>query len=113
MIIKENFRRATAELVILHLLLKEDLYAYEIAKKIDSSGKGLFTLPEGTLYPIMYRLTSKGLVSEFTRVINKRMRRYYHLEKEGLEYYRTMLKEYKLIVQGVTSILEEGGEQDD
>ena len=105
MLIQENFRRATAELVILHLLLEEDLYGYQIAKKIGECSNGMYTLPEGTMYPIMYRLISKGLVCEFNRMVNKRMRKYYHLEASGRDYYETMLDEYKAVSQGVIKIL--------
>ncbi|MGI6744935.1 MAG: lineage-specific thermal regulator protein [Firmicutes bacterium ADurb.Bin300] len=114
MLIRENFRRASAELIVLHLLLEEDLYGYQIVQKIKISSKGLFTLPEGTLYPVMYRLTSKGLISEFHRMVNKRMRKYYHLEPDGLAYYETMLCEYKSITEGIANILNsEAGDRDE
>ena len=90
------------------------MYAYQMVQEIERRSNGLFTLPEGTIYPVMYRLTSKGLVSEFTRMINKRLRRYYHLEKDGSVYYEEMLREYKSIAHGISDILEsEKGEQHD
>lgn len=105
----ENFRRATAELTILHILLDEDMYAYELIQRIAKISNGLYTLPEGTLYPVMYRLTAKGYVSEFSRMINKRMRRYYHLEQSGREYYKALISEYKEISFGLGYILGTNG----
>lgn len=114
LLIQENFRRATAELVILHLLLEEDLYGYQLIQKIKSSSKGLFTLPEGTLYPVMYRLSSKGLISEYNRMVNKRMRKYYHIEPEGLAYYKVMLDGYRSVTEGMSNILNsEAGDNGD
>ena len=115
MLIQENFRRATAELIILHLLLEEDLYGYQVVQKISDCSYGLYTLPEGTLYPIMYRLISKGLVCEYNRMINKRMRKYYHIEECGRSYYDTMLRDYKSITMGILKILnlEEEGDNND
>lgn len=115
MLIQKNLRRATAELIILHLLLEEDLYGYQIVQKIKELSKDLYTLPEGTLYPIMYRLAKKGLVCEYSRMINKRMRKYYHIEQSGRSYYEEMLREYELISEGIYRILHSklGGKGDE
>lgn len=102
----ENFRRATAELIVLHLLSGEDLYAYDLAQQIKKGSKGLYTVPEGTLYPVMYRLSAKGYVTETNMIINKRLRKYYHIEPDGREYYKGLLEEYREGSIGINNILE-------
>ena len=109
MLIQENFRRATAEIVVLRLLMEEDLYGYQLVKRIRENSDSLYSIPEGTLYPVMYRLIAKGLVSEFNRMVNKRLRRYYHLEDSGRAYYAEALQEYQSMTQGILRILEGNG----
>lgn len=106
MFIQENFRRATAELVVLHLLLEEDLYGYRIVQKIKESSDMLYTIPEGTLYPVMYRLISKGFISEFNCMVEKRMRKYYRLEESGRAYYQEILCDYITMTKGIFKILD-------
>ena len=115
MLIQENFRRATAEIVVLHLLMEEDLYGYQLVKRIQENSDNLYSIPEGTLYPVMYRMISKGLVSEFNRMVNKRLRRYYHLEDSGRAYYAEALQEYQSMTRGILRILDgkEGNDQND
>ena len=112
MLIQENFRRATAEIVVLHLLMEEDLYGYQLVKRIQENSDNLYSIPEGTLYPVMYRMISKGLVSEFNRMVNKRLRRYYHLEDSGRAYYVEALQEYQSMTRGILRILEGKGGND-
>jgi len=112
LLIQENFRRATAEIVVLHLLMEEDLYGYQLVKRIQENSDNLYSIPEGTLYPVMYRMISKGLVSEFNRMVNKRLRRYYHLEDSGRAYYVEALQEYQSMTRGILRILEGKGGND-
>jgi PadR family transcriptional regulator PadR len=51
-------------------------------------------LPSGTLYPLLARLETRGLVSsacETPRQDGERPRRYYHLTGEGIEVARLEL----------------------
>ena len=41
---KDNFKRGTAELLILHLLQKEDLYGYQITQLFNEKSKGEYTV---------------------------------------------------------------------
>ncbi|MBQ6864865.1 MAG: PadR family transcriptional regulator [Clostridia bacterium] len=102
----ENFKRGTVELVILSVLTQKDLYGYELVKTISEKSEKNFDLPLGTLYPVLYRLVENGLISDRDEVVNKRLRKYYHLEEKGKEYYKELLAEYEKISLGVNLILK-------
>lgn len=102
----DNFKRGTVELIVLSVLSQKDMYGYEIVKAVNEKSGGLFTLPLGTLYPVFYRFSENGYISDYDEVVNKRLRKYYHLEEKGKDYYREMLLEYKKISQGVEMILK-------
>ena len=104
---QDNFKRGTAELLILHLLQEEDLYGYQITQRFSQKSTGLYTMLEGSLYPILYRLVDAGYLSDYFETVGKRrQRRYYHLEDNGKIYYEEVLKEYDNISAGINLILD-------
>ncbi len=104
---KDNFKRGTAELLILHLLQKEDLYGYQITQLFNEKSKGEYTVLEGSLYPVLFRLVDAGYLSEYEQLVGvKRKRRYYHLEEAGKVYYRELLQEFDGIIYAINSILD-------
>lgn len=104
----DNFKRGTVELVVLSVLSQKDMYGYELVKTISEKSEKHFELPLGTLYPVLYRFVENGLISDRDEVVNKRLRKYYHIEEKGKEYYDQLLDEYKKISMGVNLILEAG-----
>ena len=102
------FKRGTVELAVLSVLLEEDMYGYEIVRRIAEKSEGNFTLPLGTLYPVLYRFSQSGYITDRDEIVGKRLRKYYHLEKNGEEYYFSLLEEYKKITKGVDLITESG-----
>lgn len=104
---KDNFKRGTAELLILHLLQKEDLYGYQITQLFNEKSQGEYTVLEGSLYPVLFRLVDAGYLSEYEQLVGvKRKRRYYHLEEAGKVYYRELLEEFDGIIYAINSILD-------
>lgn len=105
----ENFKRGTVELVVLGVLTEKDMYGYEIVKAVQEKSGGRFELPLGTLYPVLYRFVENGYISDRDEIVSKRLRKYYHLEQKGREFYSLLLEEYRKISQGVNLIIQ-GGE---
>ena len=77
-------------------------------KAIKEKSGGNFEIPLGTLYPVLYRFVENGYLSDRDEVVNKRLRKYYHLEEKGKSFYEEMLSEYKKISTGVDMIIEGG-----
>jgi PadR family transcriptional regulator PadR len=83
-------------LVLLTVLAKsnEDLYGYEIAKRLDKARQGQPLFKEGTLYPVLRSLSASGLLS--SRIVPSYSgppRRYYRITPEG----QTVLQEWLAI----------------
>lgn len=102
----DSFKRGTVDLVVLSVLCEKDMYGYEIVKAVQDKSGGNFDLPLGTLYPVLYRFLENGYLSDRDEIVNKRLRKYYHLEESGKEYYRRLLNEYRKISAGVDLIVE-------
>ena len=104
---QENFKRGAAELLALHLLSKEDLYGYQICRLMEEKSDGRFTMLEGTLYLILYKLIDQGYLSVREELVGKRRKRkYYHLEESGKKYLEEILSEYDEISLGISLILD-------
>lgn len=104
---QDNFKRGTAEVLVLYLLSKEDLYGYQITQSFAEKSDGVYTMLEGSLYPVLYRLAEAGYISEYTKQVGKRRtRKYYHLEESGKIYFSEILNEYLSITKSIDKILD-------
>ncbi|MFI6484289.1 PadR family transcriptional regulator [Nonomuraea sp. NPDC050663] len=59
-------------------------YGYELRKSLADSG---MPIEEGTLYPLLRRLESQGVLTSEWRTDGGQPRRYYALSAEGRELY--------------------------
>lgn len=106
MSVQENIKRGTVEMLLLALLTEEDMYGYQLCQELAERSNAKFTLQEGSMYPILYRLTEKGLVSTRKELVGKRRTRvYYHIEPEGYSYMQSLKEDYFSIHDGITKIL--------
>lgn len=104
---QDNFKRGTAEMLVLYLLSKEDLYGYQITHAFAEKSNGVYTMLEGSLYPILYRLTEAGYISDYVKQVGqRRTRRYYHLEDKGREYFKEILADYDAVATSISRILD-------
>jgi len=77
--LKLELRRGCLTLAVLTQLRAEH-YGYTLRKALDDLG---LDIDEGTLYPLLRRLESQGLLSSEWRKENKRKKRFYRLTPAG------------------------------
>ncbi len=106
MALSEGIKRGTVELLLLTLLHEQDMYGYQLSQELCSRSNGLYTLQESSMYPTLYRLVEKGMITDRQEKVGKRrLRVYYHLEETGRDYLAALRKEYCAICRGILSIL--------
>lgn len=103
--ISESLKKSTSELLILYLLQTGDMYGYQIAQELKVRSDERFVMPEGSLYPTLYRLIEKGVISDRMEIVGKRLRKYYHLEPKGRDYLETITNDYNKVNEGINMIL--------
>lgn len=103
----DSLRRGNnIEMLILSILSTEDCYGYQLSLLIKDYSQGKISLPEGSLYPALYKLVDNGLISDEKRQVGKRLTRvYYHMEPEGKDYLNQLIEEYNSLHSGIQSIL--------
>jgi PadR family transcriptional regulator PadR len=100
-----NMLKGLLELLIFRVLEDEDRYAFELSDLIAEYSGGKLVINNATLYPTLYRLKERGYISLEERVVGKRIRKYYHLQPVGKEYYEKVKQEHLHISAGVQSVL--------
>ena len=111
MSIWESLKRGTVDLLLLTLLHEEDMYGYQLSQELSNRSEGLYVMPEGSMYPTLYRMLDKGLISDHRVIVGKRRARvYYHLEPAGVEYLDKIRKEYVSMCEGIEKVLNRSGQ---
>lgn len=79
-----NLMRGALELLILKSLSWEPLHGYGVAEWIESQTESALLVEEGTLYPALHRLESKGMIeAEWGVSENNRRAKFYRLAAKG------------------------------
>ena len=105
--IRENLKKGTVEMIMLHLLLERKMYGYELLQEMKIRSNEKFILKDGSMYPILYRMIDKGLITDEQVLVGRRRTRvYYHITEEGKKYLEEIKMEYQLITEGIPNILE-------
>lgn len=97
-----ELRRGCLSLAVLAQLRVEH-YGYTLRKALTELG---LEIDENTLYPLLRRLESQGLLVSEWREENKRRKRFYRLSPDGELILRQLLDEWKGINRALDRILE-------
>lgn len=103
--IQDSLKKGTIEMLVLFLLDKEDMYGYQLRHEFKERSGGYYQIPDASLYPTLYRLVQNGYISEREEVIDRRLRRYYHLEPSGKERLTETLAEYHRLHEAIKMVL--------
>ena len=89
-----QLKRGFLDVCVLASINRQDSYGYQIVKDVPSS----LHLTESTLYPLLKRLESAGLLAGFalepTRCSLGRLRKYYRITPAGVTYLDEFLKDW-------------------
>ena len=84
--------------------LRVEQYGYTLRKALADQG---LVIDEGTLYPLLRRLESQGLLVSEWREENKRNKRFYRLSPDGEKVLKQLLEEWQSINAAVGRMLQE------
>ena len=97
-----ELRRGSLTLAVL-AQLRQEHYGYTLRK--DLAERGL-EIDESTLYPLLRRLETQGLLVSQWREEDKRNKRFYRLSPDGEQILTKLLEEWQAITASITSIFE-------
>jgi PadR family transcriptional regulator PadR len=106
--IEKEMLKGYIDIIILSMLFREDLYGYELAKRVKIDTENTFEMKEGTLYLAFKRLEQNGLISSYWGDENTGgRRRYYKLLAAGKKHLRERKKEWEHLKTIVDIFLRE------
>lgn len=101
--LKLELRRGCLTLAVLAQLRTEQ-YGYTLRKALADDG---LAIDEGTLYPLLRRLETQGLLVSQWREEEKRNKRFYRLSPDGVQTLTRLLEEWQSINSSLGKILHE------
>jgi PadR family transcriptional regulator PadR len=100
--LRNELRRGSLVLAVLTQLRGEQ-YGYTLRKALAEHG---MAIDEGTLYPLLRRLETQGLLVSEWREEEKRNKRFYRLSADGKLILKQLLAEWKSIDASLNGILK-------
>jgi len=98
--------RGTLDVLVLKSLVWGPLHGYAVTSLIRRQTDDALLVEEGTLYPALWRLESKGLVdAEWGLSENNRKAKYYRLTTEGRRRLRQETKTWEAYATAVGKML--------
>jgi len=100
-------KKGTADLLVLALLAERDRHGYELARQIERRSGGELTFHVASLYTLLYRLESRGLIrGRWIEKAGERRRRFYRLTAEGERALGRQRREWRRFVLAVDRVME-------
>jgi transcriptional regulator len=104
----QEWKKGSAELLILALLEDQPRHGYDIGKLIETRSGGSLHFHIASLYPLLYRLEQRGLIhGRWVEKPNQRRRRYYRPTPQGqktLAQQRHSWREFVGAVSRITGV---------
>ncbi len=86
-----QFKKGVLELSVLTMISRKDYYGYELVEEISK----VLEISEGTLYPILRRLTEENYFETYLQESSEGPpRKYYRISKTGREYQKNLFKQW-------------------
>lgn len=99
-----QFKKGVLELLVLLIVETEDKYGYELVEEVSS----IVNVNEGTIYPILKRLTNEKYFETYLKESTEGpSRKYYHLTELGKNRSIELLREWKKFNKKVNDFIKE------
>jgi PadR family transcriptional regulator PadR len=97
-----QFKKGVLELCVLVVLCRRDYYGYELVQTISRN----IDIAEGTIYPLLRRLTKEGYFMTYIQESAEGpARKYYQITEKGKQYTTGLLEEWKRFIGGVNALI--------
>jgi PadR family transcriptional regulator PadR len=104
--------QGTLDMLILKAVSLGPLHGYGILLRIQQVSKDALQVPQGSLYPALYRLEHRGwIAAEWGESENKRKAKYYRLTATGRKQLRSERQEWNRLAIAIADVLGAEPEQ--
>lgn len=98
-----QFNKGILEMCVLALLAKKDFYGFELVDTISS----YVDISEGTIYPLLRRLTQESYVETYLQESSSGPpRKYYRMTEHGKQFTKTLIKDWQDFSVGINQLIQ-------
>ena len=107
--INTQFKKGGLELLVLLIVQANDKYGYELVEEVSK----IVNVNEGTIYPILKRLTNERYFETYLKESTEGPpRKYYHLTVLGKQRKDELLSEWTKFNESVSKFIKESGKSE-
>jgi transcriptional regulator len=104
---KTELLQGTLDVLILTTLANEPMHGWGISQRIQQVSQDVLQINQGSLYPALYRLESKGWIrSHWGNSENNRRAKFYELTRSGRRQLAEETEGWERFVTAVGRVLE-------
>jgi PadR family transcriptional regulator, regulatory protein PadR len=109
---KSDLPQGTLDLLILKIAALGPVHGYAIAQRLQQVSRDVVQVPQGSLYPALHRLETRGLLAaDWKATDTGREAKFYRLTRKGRTHLESETASWQRLAQAVSLILRlsEGG----
>ncbi len=101
----QEWKKGSAEILVLSLLEDQPRHGYDISRLIQIRSGGVLRFHVTSLYPLLYRMEDRGWIDgHWVEKAEQRRRRYYTLTPEGRKVLRSQRESWKEFVAAMSKV---------
>lgn len=107
MSVNKELVKGSTSILVLGVLEEKEMYGYQIIKELEQRSETVFSLKEGTLYPILHVLEQDGFLEAYWEdTSSARKHRFYRITKKGRKELDRQKEEWKEYAGAVGKVLQ-------
>lgn len=103
--VNKELLKGSTTMLILEMLKNENMYGYQMIKKLSEKSNNVFELKEGTLYPILHGLEENDLIRSYWDETSAKKRKYYTITEKGKRNLKEKKQEWQIFSNGINSVI--------
>src|SRR6185436_8881435 len=103
--VERELLRGAGPITVLRLLQQREMYGYELVEALSRRTDGVLAMGQSTLYPLLYSLEAKGLLTAHWRVApSGRRRKYYGVTPKGIQVLKSQQSQWRRLVAAMAGL---------
>ena len=102
--LERELMRGAAPTAVMQVLSAGEKYGYELVEALSQKSNGVLGIGQSTLYPLLYNLEAKGLVTSRVDETGARPRRFYRLTQLGRRKLADDTKQWQALWEAFRSL---------
>lgn len=107
MVARAESLKGHLEMLLLAAVSAAPAHGYGLVVRMRELSGGALDLPEGTIYPALYRLERAGLVVSEWATAGRRLRRTYRLTDAGREALANQVRDWRRFSEAIDMVVKE------